>query len=119
MMLLIFSTGCTTIKSFPPDIVPKQGIVVVEVGASWCSYCRAARPIIDEAQHNLGFFLINIDVDKDPELIKNYSKHFTFTGIPSITIYKNGKILYHGSWPGKDDFYDMIPRSKTKETNNG
>ena len=65
---------------------------VVEVGAEWCSPCRAMEPIIDEIKDecNNQFDIVKINVNEDGEL----ANQLGVLSIPTFLFYKNGEVLH-------------------------
>ena len=95
--------------SFPPVEVLDKGVTVVEYGADWCPGCRAAKPIIEKFQKEYLFQLIYIDVDQDNmEQWKDYIVLFHIPLIPTISIFKDGRIYYHGPFPLEKQFRRLL-----------
>lgn len=66
----------------------KSGLKLVEFFATWCGYCQKQRPILEELSKN-NIWIGTVDVDKNPEIVKNYN----ITGFPSFVLFKDGKVL--------------------------
>lgn len=73
-------------KNFDENI--KSGLKLVEFYATWCGYCQKQRPILEELSKN-NIWIETIDVDKNPEIVKNYN----ITGFPTFVLFKDGKVL--------------------------
>lgn len=70
----------------------KKEPLLIEVGADWCASCKAMLPVIQavaskfEGKVNFAY----IDLDDDP---KDLVKRFNLKAVPSILIFKNGKLV--------------------------
>ncbi len=73
-------------RNFDENI--KSGLKLVEFYATWCGYCQKQRPILEELSKN-NIWIGTIDVDKNPEIVKNYN----ITGFPTFVLFKDGKVL--------------------------
>lgn len=80
-----------TDKSFKQEVIEAQGVILVDFWAPWCGPCMMMGPIIDdlaeEFRGKIKFGKIN--VDENPDTASAYE----IMSIPSIKIFKNGKIL--------------------------
>ena len=70
-------------------------LVVVDFHALWCAPCKMQSPILKEVATELGdkIKVIKIDVDQNPELASRYN----IQGVPTLIIFKNGKLLWRQS----------------------
>lgn len=66
--------------------------VVVICYANWCSSCRNVSSVLYQIKtyHGDDIRVIKIDVDKNRELVLNYS----IQSVPTILIFKDGKQLW-------------------------
>lgn len=73
------------------DATVANGVVLVDFGATWCKYCKAQTPIINEINEILSgkALICNVDIDQCP----NVSSRFQIQGIPVLMIFKNGKAV--------------------------
>lgn len=80
-----------TDKSFKQEVIEAQSVILVDFWAPWCGPCMMMGPIIDdlaeEFRGKIKFGKIN--VDENPDTASAYE----IMSIPSIKIFKNGKIL--------------------------
>lgn len=69
--------------------------VLVDFFATWCGPCQMLAPILKQAKDELGdaVSIIKIDVDKNQEL----SNQYQVRGVPTMIIFKEGKILWRQS----------------------
>ena len=63
------------------------GLKLVDFYADWCGYCKKQQEVLDELSQN-NFWIGKLDCDKSPEI----AKKFGVTGLPTMILFKNGKI---------------------------
>ena len=70
--------------------IPTTGTIMVDFWANWCGPCMMLSPILDEiASENKNITLLKIDVEAEGELAKKYN----VTSLPTVIIFKEGKIV--------------------------
>lgn len=77
-----------TEETFADTIANTEGISVVQYSAVWCGPCRMLTPRLTDLAKNLNLTYFKVDVDKNPEL----AKEFTIMSIPTLQWYKNGRL---------------------------
>lgn len=77
--------------NFEKEVLKSDKPVVVDFWAPWCTPCNIMGPIIrDLAEESDGKFIVGkVNIDKEDEL----SERFSIMSIPTIKIFKNGKIV--------------------------
>lgn len=87
-------------KSFT-ELIEGDMPVLVDFYADWCGPCKAMDPIVREVARELTNKVktIKIDVDKNQHAAQTYG----VTGIPTLILFKNGKVLWRQS--------GMVPKS--------
>jgi thioredoxin 1 len=80
-----------TDQNFEEEVIKSGVPVVVDFWAPWCGPCQAMGPIISELAQESGdkFKVGKINVDENPAI----SKSLSIMSIPTIMIFKNGKII--------------------------
>lgn len=69
----------------------KKGVTLVDFWAIWCGPCKTQGPIIDKVAEEIGTKakICKLDTDKNPVISSKYNVNL----IPTIIIFKNGKIV--------------------------
>ncbi len=77
------------------QIINSDTPVLVDFFAEWCGPCKMMAPILQEVAKELNgqMRIIKIDVDKNP----NIAAQFQVRGVPTLAIFKAGKILWKQS----------------------
>ncbi|MEQ9187467.1 MAG: thioredoxin [Cryomorphaceae bacterium] len=85
----------TTKKETFSDIIQSGKIVLVDFYADWCGPCKMMQPILKELSSTLAddVRIIKIDVDKNPLA----SSSFQIRGVPTLVLFKGGKIVWRQS----------------------
>lgn len=74
-------------KSF----VSKEGLVLVDVWASWCNPCKLISPIVDQISNEFyeKVSVGKLEADKNRETLGELGVR----NIPTILLYKNGEVV--------------------------
>lgn len=77
------------------DLINSTKPVLVDFFATWCGPCKTMSPILEEVKHKLGdsATIVKIDVDKSP----GTASSFQVQGVPTLILFKQGKILWRQS----------------------
>lgn len=75
--------------------------VLVQFDAAWCPYCRALQPSLQVlAMEKRGMLSVfRVDTDEEPDLTIEYE----VKSLPTLIIFKGGKILARHDGAPKDD----------------
>ena len=86
--------------------IPVTGTVMVDFWANWCGPCLMLSPILDQiASENTNITLLKVDVEAEGGLAQKYN----VTSLPTVIIFKEGKIIANlsGSRP-KSEYLKAI-----------
>jgi thioredoxin 1 len=77
------------------DYINGDKPVVVDFYAEWCAPCKTMQPILKEIKTLAGntVTILKMDVDKN----KFYADKFNIQSIPTLIIFKQGKVLWRKS----------------------
>lgn len=73
------------------SFVTKEGLVLVDVWASWCNPCKLISPIVDQISNEFyeKVSVGKLEADKNRETLVELNVR----NIPTILLYKNGEVV--------------------------
>jgi len=82
-----------------------EDAAVVDFYATWCGPCKMFGPIFEEVSNEKNINFIKLDVDKYPDIARQYG----VMTIPTIILFKNGQELkrYTG-FMSKEQFIEFL-----------
>lgn len=81
------------------QIIQEDKLVLVDFFATWCGPCQMLAPVLEQVkkQLNQDITILKIDVDKNAALTTTYSTKYNFRGVPTLLLFKQGKVLFQQS----------------------
>jgi thioredoxin 1 len=77
------------------DLINSSVPVLVDFYTEWCGPCTIMKPRLKELKSLIGAkaYVININCDKNV----NVTQHYGITSVPTLIIFKEGKLLWQES----------------------
>ena len=77
------------------EVIKSDKPVLVDFFATWCGPCKMMTPILHELKGAMGdkITILKIDVYKNPEV----SSQFQVQGVPTLIIFKHGRVAWRQS----------------------
>jgi thioredoxin 1 len=77
------------------EIITSNTPTLVDFSAEWCGPCKMMAPILDQLKKMTGdkVTIIKVDIDKNPSAANFYQVQ----SVPTLVIFKNGKIRWRQS----------------------
>jgi len=74
------------------SIINENKLTIVDFHALWCGPCKTQAPILKQVadEHGSAVRIIKIDVDKNQQIASRYQ----IQSVPTLMIFKNGKIIH-------------------------
>ncbi|CAN5364290.1 thioredoxin [soil metagenome] len=101
-------------KSFS-QIINGETPVLVDFYADWCAPCKMMPPILKDLKKRMGckIHILKIDTEKNPTAAIRYQVR----GIPTLILFKKGRILWQQSGVVQPDQLETIINQKLNQTN--
>ena len=76
------------------DLIGQSKPTVVDFYATWCGPCKMQAPILEQVKNAVGdkANVVKIDVDKNPELARQYRVQ----SIPTLIAFRDGEPAWRG-----------------------
>lgn len=80
-------------------LIQSDQLVLIDFFATWCGPCQMLAPVLKETKEELGddITILKIDVEKNPGLTTEYSTKYQMRGVPTLMLFKKGKLLWKQS----------------------
>ena len=77
------------------DYINGEQPVLIDFFATWCGPCKAMNPVLKDLAKDLGeaVKILKVDVDKNQAV----ASRFKVRGVPTLILFKEGKILWQQS----------------------
>lgn len=92
------------------NIINSDTPVLVDFYADWCEPCKMMNPILKDLKKKMGdrINIIKVDAEKNPDAAIKYNVR----GIPTLILFKKGKILWQKSGVVQTDQLQSIINQK-------
>jgi len=77
-------------SNFHKTILNSKGIALVDFWATWCGACQKQLPVVDELSDEMSDKILIAKVNVENS--QNLAQVFNITSIPTLIIFKDGKI---------------------------
>jgi len=79
------------------QLINSDELVLIDFYATWCGPCQTMAPILKDVKESLGdkLKIIKVDVDKNQALMS--TPQFQVRGVPTLMLFRNGKMLWRQS----------------------
>jgi thioredoxin 1 len=90
---------------FDAEVLKAASPVVVDFYATWCGPCKRLAPVMEElaGTYKDQVRFVKVDIDRSPELAKQYE----IEGVPTVIFFKDGKIA--------NKIVGLVPKGALKE----
>jgi len=79
-----------TKSQFKKEVLNRQGKVVVDVYADWCSPCKLLKPVLDKLSSSYdGIDFFQLDGESESDIVSEYK----VSSLPTILIFKDGELV--------------------------
>lgn len=87
------------------DEIVSSGVVLLDFYADWCGPCKMLMPELNDLVKKIDVNVYKINVDMNPDIAKKYG----IMTIPTLVLYKDGKIVNkHSGYRTSDDLVEWI-----------
>lgn len=85
------AVGFVNDLNFDEEVTRSRVPVLVDVSATWCAPCRAARPVVEALarEHQGKIKVVEVDGDESPELVARLGVR----GFPTFLAIANGQVI--------------------------
>lgn len=91
------------------DEIVNSGVVLLDFYADWCGPCKMLMPELNDLVKKIDVNVYKISVDMNPDIAKKYG----IMTIPTLVLYKDGKIVNkHSGYRTSDDLVEWIRASE-------
>jgi thioredoxin 1 len=92
------------------ELLNSEKPLLVDFTATWCGPCKMMAPILDELKNKLGETanIIKVDVDQN----RAAAEFYDIQGVPTLILFKAGKMLWRQSGVMQANQLEQIIRQK-------
>lgn len=92
-------------------LIENDKLLLLDFYSENCDPCTMLSPELEKVEESLGesISILKIDVDKNTALTTEYSITYQMRGIPTLMLFKKGKLLWkHSGYMNKENILQYI-----------
>lgn len=97
------------------DLISEDKLLLLDFYSKDCGPCQMFLPELDKIEETLGdaIYIHKIDIDEHTALTAEYSIKYQMRGIPSLMLFKKGKLLWkHSGYMSKENILHHIKQNE-------
>lgn len=96
-------------------LIEGDKLLLLDFYSEDCGPCKMLTPELEKVEESLGnsISVLKIDIDKNTALTTEYSIKYQMRGIPTLMLFKRGKLLWkHSGYINKENILNHIKQNE-------